>query len=79
MTDAPDTALDWHTAAKAYLQRLCAAEHAAQRAAWKRSPKAYRYSPSAYANALIDCLNRNDEEGFKARKMLEGYASAAGV
>jgi hypothetical protein len=27
----------------------------------------------------IDCLNRNDEHGFKSLKMEQGYASAAGV
>ncbi len=69
---------EWHTAAKTYLARLCAAEHAAQRAAHKKAAKSYRYHPSAYVSELIECLNHNDEEGFKARKMLEGYASKLG-
>ncbi len=29
--------------------------------------------------AFLDCLNRNDEEGFKALKALQGYTSAIGV
>jgi len=73
MTD--DT--EWHIAANAYLRRLGESEYAAQRSRDKR--KAFRYSPSAYMRDLIDCLNRNDENGFKSRKMLEGYSSSLGV
>lgn len=74
--------MNWHTSAKAYLDRLCSAEYAHQRAAHlKRGKRAstFRYAPSEYVRELIDCLDRNDEETFKARKMLEGYASAAGI
>ena len=38
-----------------------------------------RYCPSDYVNDLVKLLGQNDEEGFKARKMLEGYASELGV
>ena len=78
MTD--DT--EWHTAAKAYLQRLGVAEYQAAMRAHKkagRRPSTYRHTPSAYMCDLINCLDTDDEERFKAIKMLEGHASAAGV
>ncbi len=76
----PTIDLEWHSPAKRYLERLGLAEWLGQRNAIKgRVPKSFRYSPSPYHRALIDCLNRNDEEGFKALKGLEGYASAVGV
>jgi hypothetical protein len=67
--------LDWHTSANAYLARLGAAEYAAQRSRHKGSPKKFRFSPSQYMTDLIECLNVNDEERFKAIKMLEGYST----
>ena len=68
----------WQTAAKQYLERLGRAEY--QTASRARKGKRLRsFTPSEYMCDLIVCLNRNDEEAFKARKMLEGYASAAGV
>ena len=72
--------MEWHGPAKAYLKRLGEAE-------WKSQgcpiPDKYRrerrFCPSQYMRELIECMNRNDQEGFKARKMLEGYASKIGV
>ncbi len=70
----------WHSAAKEYLARLGREEWIAQGCPvpTKRRPH-NKFSPSEYMRALIDCLNKNDEEAFKAIKMREGYASAAGV
>jgi hypothetical protein len=70
----------WQTAAQDYLARLCNAEWLAQGAPvpTKRRPL-NRYCPSQYANDLVRLLGQNDEEGFKALKMLEGYASVVGV
>jgi hypothetical protein len=73
---------EWQTAAQAYLQRLGAAEYKQQIAYWKKSHKStcnFRFSPSAYLCEMCDLLGQNDEEAFKARKMLEGYASALKV
>lgn len=72
-----DSRLDWHTAAKDYLIRLGAAEYAQQQRTSRRIK--FRYEPSQYHRDLIDQLNRDDEEGFKGLKMLQGYASALGV
>lgn len=69
--------LDWHTAAKQYLERLGLAEYRAFLARKRR--KRDRFSPSDYHRELIGYLNRNDENGFKTLKMLEGYASVLGV
>ena len=70
----------WHGPAKIYLERLGQAEWLAQGSPipTKRKPL-NRFAPSDYMRELIACLDRDDEEGFKARKMLEGYASAVGV
>lgn len=71
--------LEWHTAAKDYLDRLCHDEWTAQGRPIPKGKYPCRYAPSDYVRDLIDCLNKNDEDGFKALKMLKGYASAAGV
>jgi hypothetical protein len=72
------TSLDWQTSCKAYLERLAQAEYLAQKKAAK-GKKTWHYSPSDYHRLLIECLNRNEEEAFKATKGLQGYASALGV
>lgn len=69
---------DWYSAARAYLDRLGAAEGAAWRAR-KRPKKSDRFSPSDYHRALIDRLNAGDEEGFKALKAEQGYSSVLGL
>ena len=70
----------WHTAAQAYLARLGYAEWLTQGSPvpTKRKPH-NRFVPSEYMRDLIDCLNRNDENGFKARKMLNGRDTALKV
>jgi hypothetical protein len=73
---------EWQTGAMAYLDRLGATEYMAQRAAHEKrraSPKRFCFAPSQYMLDLIEFTKRNDEEGFKARKILEGYASDLGV
>jgi hypothetical protein len=73
---------EWQTDAIAYIGRLGTAEYMAQRAAHEQrraSPKRFRFSPSQYMLDLIEFTKRNDEEGFKTRKMLEGYLSELGV
>jgi hypothetical protein len=70
---------EWHTSAKAYLDRLCAAEYETQRKKHKGSLKNFRFTPTDYVNNLIQCLNVNDEEAFKAIKMLQGYATVLKV
>ena len=75
-----DVSMEWQVAAQAYLTRLCQAEWKAQGCpAPTRRNRLNRYCPSSYANDLVRLLGANDEEGFKARKLLEGYASAVGV
>ena len=69
---------NWHGSAQQYLTRLGAAEYQRQRQTAGRK-KTIRYRPTDYHLALIDCLNRDAEEEFKALKMLQGYASALGV
>jgi hypothetical protein len=69
--------LDWHSPAKRYLERLGLAEYRAWKATKPR--KRDRFAPSEYHRALIDCLNRNDEAGFKTLKLETGYASVIGV
>jgi hypothetical protein len=72
--------LAWHSAAKRYLERLGLAEwHAQNRPMGGRHRYSRQFYPSAYHSALIECLNRNDEEGFKALKARVGYAEALGV
>lgn len=66
-------------AAKQYLERLGCAEYGAFRASKAGRRGRSAYVPSAYHSALIECLDRNDEQAFKALKMREGYASALGV
>jgi hypothetical protein len=69
----------WHVAAQVYLKRLGEAEYTAQRKSHKGAAKKFRFFPSDYMRDLIAAMGRNDEEGFKAQKMLEGYASRVGV
>lgn len=79
MTKKNDRATDWQIPARRYLERLGIAEWRAQGKPipTRRSPFV-RYCPSDYHVRLIDALNQNDEEQFKAIKMLEGYASKVG-
>lgn len=74
-----DSSLHWHTAAKNYLTRLAHAEWISQGKPIPKRKNSKRYVPSDYYRSLMECLNRNDEQQFKAIKMLEGYASAIGV
>ena len=72
----------WYTAAQAYLARLGMSEYeAAMRAHVKagRKAKTYKHNPSAYHRELVRLLGANDENGFKALKMEQGYASKLGV
>ena len=39
----------------------------------------FRHTPSQYCQDLVNLLGKNDENGFKALKMLSGYASVIGV
>jgi hypothetical protein len=75
--------MNWHSAAKDYLARLGEGEWRAQGCPVpkERKGKLYgpRFCPSDYMCSLIDCLNKNDEEAFKALKMLQGYASSVKV
>ena len=74
--------LDWQAPAQFYLQRLAEAEFRAGVSAHKKRglrPSTYRHNPSQYHRDLVELLGRNDEEGFKALKMLSGYASEVGV
>lgn len=73
---------DWYSAAQAYLARLGQSEYRAGLAAHLkagRHPRTYKHNPSQYHRDLVEFLGKNDEEGFKALKMLQGYASAVGV
>jgi len=74
----PGTSSDWQPAAQRYLERLASAEYSEQK---KRSKgkKSFRYSPSEYQRDLVEKLGKNDEEGFKVQKMLQGYASVLKV
>ena len=70
--------LEWHVAAKRYLERLGREEHAQQLAAHlkrRRRESTFRYCPSEYHRELIRCLEEDDEERFKAIKGEWGYAS----
>jgi len=69
---------------QAYLEKLGAAEYREQCASNKRSAKQKaenptQYFPSEYHRQLIEFLKKNDEEGFKALKLSQGYASKLGV
>ena len=69
-----DSSMAWQAAAQAYLARLGAAEYSAAIAAHRkagRKPSTYRHNPSDYQRELCQLLGRNDENAFKARKMLE--------
>ena len=78
MCDDRDTS--WQFSANSYLRRLCEAEWRMQKCPvpTKRNRR-NRYCPSQYVNDLVALLGRNDEAGFKALKLLQGYASALGV
>ena len=70
-----------YSAMMRYLERLGRAEYEAQlRAHLKagRRRSTMRYCPSQYHIDLIDALQRDDEEAFKAIKGLRGYASEVG-
>lgn len=76
----------WQSAARRYLERLGKAEWEAQgrpvpnpRTAGVKNARRGRFAPSEYHRQLVELLGRNDEEGFKALKSLEGYASDLGV
>lgn len=69
--------MEWHIAASQYLARLGRDEYEQQKREAKG--KRFRYCPSEYHRTLVALLGRNDENGFKAIKMLQGYASATGV
>ncbi len=69
---------DWYVHAQRYLHRLGALEYQVGLAAHvkqRRSPKTYHHDPSQYHRNLVELLHRNDEEGFKALKGEQGYAS----
>jgi hypothetical protein len=73
--------LSWHSSAQLYLSRLGMAEYAAGIDAHiraGRSRRTYRHRPSEYHSALIRLLGRNDESGFKARKLMSGGGHALG-
>ena len=77
-----DKPTDWQTHAQAYLGRLAGEEyHAGLKAHVKAGRKAhtYRHNPSEYHRTLVEHLGRNDENAFKAHKMMHGYHSAVGV
>lgn len=70
--------MEWHTAAKEYLERLCAAEAKSESYFTRKGKKIVRCHPSPYVESLIEHLNKNDEEGFKATKLAHGRYSALG-
>ena len=72
---------DWQSSAQNYLARLGQSEYqAGLRAHVKagRRRSTYKHNPSQYHRDLVDRLGRNDEEGFKSLKGLQGYASKVG-
>jgi hypothetical protein len=74
--------VEWQSAAQAYLARLALAEMRAGRIAHRKSGRkesTYRHNPSQYHRDLVALLGRNDEEGFKALKLAQGYAHELGV
>lgn len=77
--DRSDT--HWHSAAQKYLQRIGEGEYRAGLAAHLKAGRkrsTYRHNPSEYHRTLVDFLGKNDEEGFKAYKMLHGYHNVLG-
>lgn len=79
-SDLPREAFrNWQAAAQDYLQTLAQAEYNIGKANSRRKRrKTYKHDPSDYHRDLVELLGKNDEEGFKALKMLRGYASALG-
>lgn len=71
--------MSWHAAAKEYLTRLCREEWIQQGCPVPKRANSRKYIPSDYVRQLVDCLNKNDEERFKAIKSLQGYCSVIGV
>jgi hypothetical protein len=72
----------WWGPAQSYLNRLAMAEYKVALAAHlKRGRKkhTYQHNPSDYHRQLVELLGKDDEEGFKALKMLQGYSSVLGV
>lgn len=72
---------DWWCAGQDYLRRLCQVEYASQmreHVRRKRSKNTFRYNPSEYVRELVEFLGKNDEEGFKALKLEQGYTSHLG-
>lgn len=69
--------MNWHIQARRYLETLGDAEYAAFLATRKR--KGDRYNPTDYHRDLIDFLNSDDEEGFKALKLQRHAYSALGT
>ena len=77
---------NWQKHAQAYLVRLAKSEWESQgrpvpnpRTSGVRGASKGRFAPSQYMRDLIELLGQNDEEGFKALKGLQGYASKVGV
>ena len=78
--------LDWQGPARRYLERLGMAEWEAQgrpvpkpKGSGVKGATRGRYCPSEYHTNLIGFLDRNDESGFKALKLEQGYSTAVGV
>lgn len=67
-----------YVACARYLERLGAAEYAAFKQTKDGRKRGARYQPSPYHAELVRLLGTRDEDGFKALKALEGYASALG-
>lgn len=71
-----ETNLDWHTSAKQYLDRICYQDWKAWSEQNAKLPKSKRgmWGPCQDVRDMIECLNKNDEEGFKSIRLLrEGY------
>ena len=74
--------MNWQLSAKKYLERLGQSEYEQQlnqHLKRGRRKSTFRYCPTEYHSQLIECLNKDSEEGFKGLKMLQGYASSIGV
>lgn len=69
---------DVWNALQAYLNRLGQAEYSKGTAAHK-GKRPYRHAISEYHATLVRLLGDNNEEEFKALKMLQGPHSALGV
>ena len=67
----------WQYAARNYLSKLRTAEYNANMRKHLKTRKAstFKCSPSQYYFDLLEKVNADDEEGFKAIKMLQGYNS----